>query len=115
MTVAKPPRIALTLPADTYALIARLATLQRRPKSAIAADLLVEMTPTLGRIADLLETASRNRASLPADTAARLTSLEQLMAHTASFTLDRFHAAVTPASEGEPAPHKGASRRRRLI
>lgn len=111
MTVAKVPRVALSLPADTHATLAKLASLQRRPKSAIATELLVEMTPALDRIAKLLEAAMQSRTHLPGDTAARLQGLEELLAHTAAFGLDRLEAAVSPPQAATEAPRRGARRR----
>lgn len=111
--MAKPPRIALTLPADTIATLAKLATLQKRPRSAIAADLLVEMTPALDRIAKLLELALTNRDRLPGDTASKLESLEQLLAHTATFSLDRMQSLVAPKPTSGPGGHRTPGRRRR--
>jgi hypothetical protein len=108
----KLPRIALSLPADTLAILAILSTLQKRPRSAIAADLLVEMTPALQRIATLLEAATKNRARLPHDTAAKLNELEALLQHTAEFGLDRLAVAVQAAAD-EPAHRRGAAGRRR--
>ena len=97
MTVAdRPKRTAVTLDARTDATLAKLAQLQRRPKATVAADLLTEMQPALARIAALLETAIRNRERLPADTASRLQSLEELLGHTAAFGLERLEAAVQP-------------------
>jgi hypothetical protein len=91
-------RIALTPDAKLDAALAKLSVLQRRPKAAIAAELLAEMTPALERIAGLLEVAMRDRASLPASAAHKLAALEDLMAHTATFGLDRLEEAVAPAS-----------------
>lgn len=109
----KPPRVALSLDPATYAVIAKLASLQRRPKSTIAAELLLEMTPSLERVASLLEAAMRNRARLPTDTANRLEALNELLGHTATFALDRLEAAVTPPEANEPARRRSADRRRR--
>ena len=75
----KGPRLALTLPAETRAVLAKLAALQRRPTSAVAADLLEEMTPALQRVATLLEAATKQRSKIPAETAARLNELELVL------------------------------------
>lgn len=109
----RPKRTAVTLDAKTDATIAKLALLQRRPKAAIAADLLSEMQPALERITTLLEVAMRNRERLPADTAQRLQSLEELLGHTAAFGLERLEAAVTPPAASGPARRRSAARRGR--
>lgn len=108
------PRLAVTLPADTRAVLAKLGSLQKRPQSAIAADLLVEMTPHLDRIAKLLDLAVRNRAKLPADTASKLETLEQLLGTVATFGMDRLEDAVQPAeTPSAQARRRSAVRRRR--
>lgn len=113
MNPGKPPRIGLSLPPATYLIIAKLALQQKRPKSAICADLLVEMTPALERITKLMEAAMQNRARLPADTAARLGALEELLGHTAAFGLDRIEAAVTVPERTPEGPRSGPRRPRR--
>lgn len=115
----KLPRIALSLPADTRAVIAKLAMLQRRPASKVAADLLEEMTPALQRIALLLEAATKQRDKLPADTASRLNELEAVLSGIADLSLDRLAVSVgKSASYGrsgadEAAHRRGAPGRRR--
>ena len=100
----KPKRTALTLDPATDAALSKLARLQRRPKATVAADLLSEMTPSLVRIADLLELATRKRVTLPAETAARLAGIEELLTHSAAFSLDRLATAV----ESQTGTQKGA-------
>lgn len=112
IVATKHPRIAVTLPADTLATLAKLATLQKKPRSAIAADLLVEMTPALARIATVLEVAIDQRAKLPAQTAQRLEVLEELLGSVATFGLDRMEASVTPPRGAIPRA-AGKPRRRR--
>lgn len=111
----KLPRIAITVNAETHATLDKLSYLQRRPRSAIAADLLEEMTPALQRIATLLEAATKNRERLPKDTAAKLNELEAVLGGVAQMGLDRLAAAVQPAVSAaeEPAHRRGAVRRRR--
>jgi hypothetical protein len=115
----KLPRLAITLDASTTAVLAKLSELQRRPKSAIAADLLQEMTPALQRIALLLEAATKQRDKLPADTAARLNELEAILGGMANMGMDRLAVAVgKEASYGrsgrdEAAHRRGALGRRR--
>ena len=110
--VAKPrPRIAVTLPAATIATLDKLSRLQKRPKSAIAADLLEEMTPALVRIASLLEAAIASRSRLPADTAAKLTEIEALLGATASAGLDRIEQAIKPAGRARRARGSRGGRR----
>lgn len=106
------PRLAVTLDQATHATIAKLARLQKRSSSAIAADLLQEMTPALARITKLLEAAIANRATLPANTAAKLEGIESLLGGIATLSLDRIEEAVsapppqkTPA--GRPARRRG--------
>ena len=94
----KGPRLALTLPAETRAVLAKLAALQRRPTSAVAADLLEEMTPALQRVATLLEAATKQRSKIPAETAARLNELELVLQQIGTMGLDRLAVAV-----GKPA------------
>lgn len=109
----KLPRIAVTLSAETRGTLDKLSRLQRRPRSAIAADLLEEMQPALARIATLLEAAIKNRQRLPGDTAAKLGELEAILGATATMGLERLEAAVQPASASEPAGQRPAGRRRR--
>ena len=104
------PRIAVTLPANTIATLDKLSRLQRRPKSAIAADLLVEMTPALVRITSLLEAAIANRSKLPSDTAARFEELEKTLLTAATYGLDRMDEIV---DNGERPPRSRAPRGRR--
>lgn len=109
----KAPRIAITVPPATLAVLAKLSALQRRPRSTIAADLLEELTPALQRIAALLEAAAKSREKLPADTAAKLNALQDLMAHTATFGLERLAANLTPPAGAGPASAKAPRGRRR--
>ena len=90
----KGPRIALTLPAETRAVLAKLASLQKRPTSAVAADLLEEMTPALQRVATLLEAAGKQRSKIPSETAARLNELEVVLQQIGTMGLDRLAVAV---------------------
>lgn len=113
MTGAKLPRVALSLAPATHRVIAKLAMQQKRPKSAICADLLEEMTPALEQIAKLTEAAMRNRARLPADTAAKLGALEDLLGHTAAFGLERMEAAVSLPERTPEGPRSGPRRPRR--
>lgn len=110
----KLPRMAVTLPAGTLAVLAKLSALQKRPRSAIAADLLEEMTPALQRIATLLEAATKNRAQLPKDTASKLNELEAVLGHIAQFGLDRLatHVTVTAGTD-EAGTRSGPPGRRR--
>ena len=108
----KLPRLNMSLPAETHAVIAKLAMLQRRPKSAIAAELLAEMTPPLQRVAAMLEQAIKTRHQLPKDTVAKLEALEQLAGHSATFTLDRMEATLAPPTSA-PSGQRTAARRRR--
>jgi hypothetical protein len=105
---SKLKRTALTLNPATDAILAKLSVLQRRPKARIIAELLDEIAPALARIAELLELASANRKSLPADAVHRIGALEELMSHTAGFAMDRLTAAVTPATA--PAKQRDAAR-----
>lgn len=105
------PRIAITVPRETHAALDKLSRLQRRPRSAVAADLLEEMTPALERIASLLEAATKARDKLPASTVAKLSALEELLGHTAQFGLDRLAAAIGTEAQA-PAPVADARRRR---
>jgi len=108
----KLPRLAITLPAETTAVLAKLSQLQRRPKSAIAADLLQEMTPALQRIAMLVEAATKQRNKLPADTAARLNELEAVLSGMADLSLDRLAVNVgKSANYGRPGTDEAAHRR----
>jgi hypothetical protein len=86
--------MALTLPAETRAVLAKLAALQKRPTSAVAADLLEEMTPALQRVAVLLEAAGKQRSKIPAETAARLNELETVLQQIGTMGLDRLAVAV---------------------
>ena len=106
----KVKRTAVTLDPATDAILAKLSSLQRRPKSRIIAELLAEIAPPLARVADLLELAQKNREALPADTAHRLGALEELLGHTATFALDRLQANLTPP---EPQPAQPARPGRR--
>lgn len=56
MPTAK-PRIAVTLPQETFEVLARLAALQNRSRGSVVAELLVEITPPLARTVALLEAA----------------------------------------------------------
>lgn len=109
----KLPRIAITLNAETRATLDKLSRLQRRPRSAIAADLLEEMTPALQRIATLLEAATKNRAQLPKDTASKLNELEAVLGHIAQFGLDRLASHVTVTAADEAGTRRGRLGRRK--
>lgn len=93
----KVKRIALTPDPKLDAALARLSRLQRRPKAAIASELLAEMTPALERIAGLLEVASENRAAIPNNAADKIAALEDLVGTFATFSLDRLEDAVAPS------------------
>lgn len=56
MPTAK-PRIAVTLPQETFDVLARLADLQDRSRGSVVAELLIEITPPLARTVALLEAA----------------------------------------------------------
>jgi hypothetical protein len=109
----KHPRMAITLPAGTMAVLAKLSALQKRPRSAIAADLLEEMTPALQRIATLLEAATKNRAQLPKDTASKLNELEAVLGHIAQFGLDRLATHVTGTGTDKAGARRAPPGRRR--
>lgn len=109
----KLPRIAITVNAATHATLDKLSYLQRRPRSAIAADLLEEMTPALQRIVTLLEAATKQRDKLPSDTAAKLNELEAVLGGMAQMGLDRMAAALTPAPSVPAARGARSGRRRR--
>ena len=106
----KGPRLALTLPAETRAVLAKLAALQRRPTSAVAADLLEEMTPALQRVATLLEAATKQRSKIPAETAARLNELEVVLQQIGTMGLDRLAVAVGQSADFGRQDEAGARR-----
>lgn len=111
----KVKRTAVTLSQGTDATLAKLAALQRRPKARIIAELLDEIAPSLGRIAELLELAAKNREALPSDAAMRLGALEELVSHNAQFALDRMAAVVDPqhARGKRSVPGRAALRKKR--
>lgn len=113
IVATKLPRVALTLPATTHATLAKLATLQKKPKSAIASELLVELTPALDRTAKILELALTQRSRIPAETAQRLEALEELLGEVATFSLDKLEASVRPPARGAIPRAAGKPRRRR--
>ncbi len=51
------PRVAVTLENQTHEVISRLASLQKRSRSAVIADLLDSIVPALSRTVALLEAA----------------------------------------------------------
>lgn len=104
-------RTALTLDKATDAALAKLSLLQKRPKATIAAELLNEMAPTLSRIGDLLEIATKNRSRLPADTAANLASLEALLRHTGDFAVERMGVDLQRTEAPKRSPSAPARRR----
>lgn len=63
MATAK-PRITISLEPDQYEALRRLAELQKAPMSRIVSELLAEVTPVLGRLADTIETALKAQADL---------------------------------------------------
>lgn len=106
------PRLAVTLDANTLAVLAKLAALQKRSRSAIAAELLQEMSPTLERVTKLLEAAIANRAALPGNTAAKLEGMERLLGGIATMSLDRMEEALRPTPDGAGARRARVGRRR---
>lgn len=112
VVAVRPKRTALSLNAATDATLAKLASLQRRPKATVIADLLDEMQPALSRIATLLETAMATRHALPSATEAKLEALQDLLGHTATFGLDRMDGLLGGSALPErPARRAGARKR----
>lgn len=60
---AASPRLTVCMPKSTRATIRRLAALQNRSQAAIVRDILVEVEPTLQRIAGLIEYAQRENVA----------------------------------------------------
>lgn len=52
------PRVTVTLEPSTHELIDRLATLQKRTRGAVIADLLDSVAPAMGRTVSMLEAAA---------------------------------------------------------
>lgn len=52
------PRITVTFEPSTYAVIDRMAKLQKRTRSAVISDLLDAVAPAMGRTVSLLEAAA---------------------------------------------------------
>jgi uncharacterized protein (DUF1778 family) len=80
------PRITITLDPDDYAVIKRLAALQGGTMSRIVKELVQTVTPSLARVADVLEHASGAEQEVLNGLAAAVASSEQPV-------LDTLHAA----------------------
>lgn len=94
------PRLQVILPPEVMAVIARLAKLQGRSRSAVARDFLTEVAPVLGRVATTLEAAAAmdatGRAKLVRSLEAAQAALEPMAAQ-AHRTLERGTRAVDRA------------------
>lgn len=53
------PRLQVVLPRDAYEVYDKLAKLQRRSRSAVARDFLVELVPVISRVVATLEAAAQ--------------------------------------------------------
>ena len=107
----KLPRIAITVPAATGAALTKLALLQSRPRSTLVTELLVEMTPTLERIARLMELAVKNRGELPLMTAGKMEALAELLQEAASAGMNRAEAMVGKKPKGDARQARKGRRR----
>lgn len=108
------PRITITLEPDQHEVLRRLAALQGRPMSRIIAELLAEVTPTLGRVADSLEIAMRSSEDVRTNLRRVAQEAETEMAPMLDAVLsqfDLFHQHIDAAREviDEAAKGKGAA------
>lgn len=60
------PRITITIEPDDYAVLQRMARLQRRSMSRIVTELLHEVAPVLSRVADALEASEKAQEGMKA-------------------------------------------------
>lgn len=108
---AQVPRIQVTLSPETYALVSRLADLQRGSKSRIIAELVDEVAPHLQTMLDLLEAASTVRAERREQVAADAQTLLDLMApHAAEAqaALGKLASVLVPEDQaGPPSSNTG--------
>lgn len=91
-------RTAITIDPSTDALLAKLSSLQRRPKARIITDLLRDVEPALRHLVDLLEAAGKNRERLPKDAAYRLEAIADLLTEVGQISMDKATAACAPAT-----------------
>jgi hypothetical protein len=105
------PRIAVIVNAATLEALTDLAELQKRPRAAVAADLLEEMQPMLTRLVSVLAAAKKAERAYPAAAIGRLEQMERSLGAVAGHAMDEL-ADVVGAANG-PSDQRAAGRRRR--
>lgn len=103
--------MALTLKPETVAALGEIAALQKRPRSAVAADLLDEMAPQLVRLAAVLRTAAEASASFPKASVEKLDRMVDALAMTAEGAMSQLERTVEDAASGRPHQRGGGRRR----
>ncbi len=112
MPTAK-PRIQITLEAEQYEVLSRLATLQRRPMARIVAELVGEMTPILGKVVRTMEAAQAAQESVKLKIRRAVDDAEAVILPHAQSLLERYEqfgdeiGAIANQIEGT-RPRRGA-------
>ena len=109
------PRITITLTEEQYAVLQRLSTLQKVPKSRIVTDLVAEVTPVLEKVADALSVAMRAQENVKVNLRRVVEEAEQDFRPIVSQVLNQFDMfadhlqSLVHASEAEAGPASGAA------
>lgn len=108
------PRIQVTLKPETFAIVSRLAELQKGSRSRIIAELVDEVAPHLEKLLAVLELASAATVDRREKVDQEANTLLDLMlphAHDAHQALDRLASVLTVEDDaGPPSSNTGVTR-----
>lgn len=103
------PRITITLEPEQYAVLHRMAKVQGGSMSRIVTDLLGEVAPVLGRVADAMEAAQKAQQGMKATIRAATEQAERDMQPLVATVLGQFDHFATQLErlsipDKEPSP-----------
>lgn len=110
---AKNPVIAVVVPREVNAVVTRLAALRGVSKSAVVRDFLIETTPVLERVANMLDLAARTDRTALKEWAKTLEASQTEAEKSATALLAGFDDAQRELELLKPGrPPAGADRKR---
>lgn len=97
-------RLSVSMPRSTKSVLKKLSRLQGRSQAAVVRDVLVEVEPTLRRIAGLLEYVQKEQKNLLPTWAFEL---DQAQSEIERFTLARFERLESDLGKSPASPGNG--------
>lgn len=99
------PRITVTFEPSTYAVIDRMAKLQKRTRSAVISDLLDAVAPAMGRTVSLLEAAAVAPAQVKAGLLSVIEEIHQEFLHASGAGNRQVDGLFSAAHQAKADPH----------